>query len=163
MINLIFIVPIVSLLGIFCGFLLKKIAREEIKFGKFGSRYFVWMKRIILSLIIIIVLYFTKSVPLVIFTAVLGFILSSFLSEYLFLGTALVFSFIAGKEMLITMASLIFLYGLPYGSMLRRFEVKHLSIILLFFLPFILLAVDVDSSVMIGLTSGGCLQYLIRK
>ena len=162
MIKLIYLVPIIALFGILVGFILKRIANEEIKFGKFGSRYFIWMKRIILLLIIIIALYFTENITLVIVTAVLGFILSIFVNEYLFLGTALLLGFLTGKEILILLASLIFLYGLPYGSMLRRFAKEHLFI-LLFFVPFSLLFVDIDPAVIIGFSSGGLLQYIIRK
>ncbi len=163
MAKLTYIVPLISLLGIFFGIILKKIANEEIKFGKFGARYFVWMKRIILLFIILIIMYYTENIPLVIITAILGLILSVFTTEYFFLGTALAFGFLLSGEIFMLLASLVFLYGLPYGSMVRRFQKEHIIVALLFFLPFLFIFIDIDTSLMIGLGSGGIFSYLIRK
>ena len=75
MVNLLFLIPIISFLGIFVGILLKKIAWEEVKFGKFGGRYFVWMSRIILILLIVVNLLFFKDYLFLGIGIILGFLL----------------------------------------------------------------------------------------
>ena len=161
--TLIILIPIISLLGIVIGVTLKKLAKEEIKFGKFGARYFIWMKRIILLLIILVLIYFNQNIPILILTIIIGFIIAIFISEYFFLGLALVFGFLNSKESLILLSSLVFLFGLPYGSILRRFKKEHLYVIPLFFLPFLILVTNINQDILIGLGAGGCFNYIIRK
>jgi len=158
-----FLIPIISFLGSIIGIALKKLAKEEIKFGKFGPKYFVWMKRILLLIIILTTLSFTENYFLLIPTIIAGFIIAIFLSEYLFLGTALTFAFSKSNEILILIASLIFLYGLPYGSMLKRIRKEHIYIAVLFFIPFLLLLTNINQDFLIGFIAGGCFNYLIRK
>ena len=152
---------LISFLGIFFGFLLRRIAREEIKFGKFGARYFIWLRRIILLIIILTLLYFSKNYLIVVIFAIIGFIIGIYLDEYLFLGFGLVVSFM-GKNLLFFISSLIFINGLVYGSLLRNLK-KSLSS-LLFFIPFLLLIFNFDYyDYLIGFACGGLLNYIIRK
>lgn len=160
---LLFLVPIICFLGILVGVILKKIAKEEVKFGKFGSRYFVWMERIILLFIILATLRFVDVLWLVVLFAIIGFVLGIFISEYLFLGLALVFGFFLGGEVLLLIAALVFLYGLPFGSVLRKLKWKHSFLAVLFFAPFLLLFFDTNLGIVIGLVNGGCFSYLIRR
>ena len=158
-----FLVSLISFLGVVVGFILNKLAKEEIKFGKFGARYFVWMKRIILIALIIIAAYFTKNIALVLSFFIIGFILSIFLSEYFSLSFAMLLGFLNGNKLLILIASLVFLYGLPYGSMLRRIKKEHFLILLFFFLPLLLIFININQDILIGLIAGGCLNCIIRR
>ncbi len=159
-----FLVPIIAFSGIFIGLLLKKIAKEEIKFGKFGGKYFIWMKRIILLLLIIMLLYFSDNYLFIIAGIIIGLILGVFLSEYLFLGMISVIGFLQSKDILLIISSLIFLYGMPYGSILRKIKLRQLiSVTLSFFIPFLLLIVNLDLNLLIGISSGGLFHYIIKK
>jgi len=158
-----FLISLISFLGIIVGIILNKIAKEEIKFGKFGARYFVWMKRIILILLIIIVTYFIENIALVLSFFIIGFILSIFLSEYFSLSLAMLFGFLNESKVFIIISSLVFLYGLPYGSMLRRIKKEYVLILLFFFFPLLFVFIEIKQDILIGLVSGGCLNYIIRR
>ena len=159
-----YFVPIISFLGIFAGVLLKKIAHEEVKFGKFGSKYFIWMKRLILISLILINLLLIKNYLYLVLGVILGFILGIFISEYFFLSLTLIIGFMTNNELLLANSSLVFLYGFPYGSIIRRIRPKQIIIVLISFLvPFILLFFNLNSSFIIGVLSGGIFQYIIRK
>lgn len=159
-----YLIPIISFAGIFLGVLLKKVAREEVKFGKFGPKYFVWMKRIILFLIIVTLLALVESYIYLFLGIVIGLIIGVFLSEYLFLGVALVIGFMLNNNVLLIISSLSFLYGLPYGSILRKIKLNHiLFVTILFFVPFLLLLTNIDLSLLIGISAGGLFHYIIRK
>ncbi|MBI2499571.1 hypothetical protein HYV88_04995 [Candidatus Woesearchaeota archaeon] len=156
-----YFVILISFFGIFFGFLLRRIAKEEIKFGKFGARYFIWLKRIILLLVILILLYFSENYLIVIIFAIIGFIVGIYLDEYLFLGFGLVVGFM-NKNLLLLISSLIFINGLVYGSLLRNLKKALPS--LLFFVPFLLLIFNFDYyGYLIGFSCGGLLNYIIRK
>ena len=155
--------PIIAFFGIFIGVMLKKIAEEEIKFGKFGARYFIWMKRIILTLLIIAIVHFSEDYLYLLIGIIIGLIIGIFLSEYFFLGLSIASS-LANSSMLLITSSLIFLYGLPYGSIFRKMRLNHLMlIVILFFAPLLLLLFNVNQSLLIGISAGGLFQYIIRK
>ena len=161
--NLLFLIPIISFLGILIGIFLKKIAKEEVKFGKFGSRYFIWMERAILLIIILTVLYFTENILIAALLAIVGFVVGIFLSEYLFLGVSIVFGFLKSNEILLLLSSLVFLYGLPFGSILRNIKIKHVLLVVLFFAPFFLLLFGINQDILIGFAAGGCFNYMIKR
>ncbi len=152
---------IISFLGIFFGFLLRRIAKEEIKFGKFGNRYFIWLKRAVFLILILLLLYLSKRYLIVIIFVVLGFLAGIFLDEYLFLGSAIVVGFL-DKSLLFLVLSLVFINGLIYGSFLRNFKKALPS--LLFFIPFLFLFFNINYyDYLIGFSCGGLFNYLIRK
>ncbi len=159
-----FLIPIISFLGIFIGLLLKKIASEEVKFGKFGPKYFVWMKRIILFIMISTILFFGRSYLFLMIGLVLGLILGVFITEYFFLGISTAISFSLSQNILLVISSLTFLYGLPYCSILRKIKLKQtLLIVCLYFIPFISLLTNTNIDLLIGISAGGLFQYLIRR
>jgi len=156
-----YLVLIISFLGIFFGFLLRKIAKEEIKFGKFGNRYFIWLKRIVFLLLILILLYFSENYLIVVIFAVIGFIVGIFLDENLFLGSGLVFGFM-NDNLLFVISGLVFINGLVYGSFLRNLKKSLIS--LLFFVPFLLFFFNLNYyDSLIGFSCGGLLNYILRK
>ena len=129
------IIPLLSLSGLLGGLLLSYLAREELAEGK---RYFVWSYRILFILLSLVVAYFISfpsfsdssssssslsfsiaTIFLFLATFLLIFDLKKsylvlFLFQYLFFLTGY---FIAGKQIVI--AVILFLYGLPVGTLLR--------------------------------------------
>ena len=129
------IIPLLSLSGLLGGLLLSYLAREELAVGK---RYFVISYRILFILLSLVVAYFISfpsfsdssssssslsfsiaTIFLFLATFLLIFDLKKsylvlFLFQYLFFLTGY---FVAGKQIII--AVILFLYGLPVGTLLR--------------------------------------------
>ncbi len=112
---------LVSVSGIPLGFLLAKIAKEELKKGE---RYFIWMQNIIL---ILAVNLFFCSLKLRIAVLILIFILTSFLIiktkpraviGYIIFAV-LFYLDIKSIEITLALSSLAFLYGFPTASLIR--------------------------------------------
>ena len=108
-----------SFLGVLVGLGLGYAAKEELKPGK---KYFLWMQNIILVLAGIFVLY-SFNLNLILFI-VLGLLLTLVLAYFepnTIIGygllALLVFLSIGNDNLFILMASLVFLYGFPTGSL----------------------------------------------
>ena len=127
------LIGILAFLGILGGRLLAKIAEEEIKPG---MKYFLALQRVILLALLLAlmapVMYtWTQVIP---FLA--GAVLSSlFKQRYFYHGLSLVAASALSPTIFFIVASLIFFYGLPYGTLNK--EVKQLAIF--FAIPFVLL------------------------
>ena len=113
---------IIALAGLPIGILLGKITKEELKSGK---KYFEWMQAIFLILAALAILY-SYNIGLLVFIAV-----SILISILIIKGNPravisyLVFLFLfvlslKNTNLLIIVSSLIFLYGLPTGSLIRH-------------------------------------------
>ena len=114
------VIPLLSLTGLLAGVILSYIAQEELSLGK---KYFVISYRIIFVLLSIIIIYFLSLYMLLVFLffALLLLILdlkkhypSLFYLHYLFFLTGYFFS---GQQLIV--AAMVFLYGLPVGTLLR--------------------------------------------
>lgn len=158
-----FFIPIVSFLGLVVGVLLSKLAVEE----KISEKYFKWMKRVIVFILLISLLYYAKTNYFILFLGVvLGFLISVFAEEYIILGISLATAFLFSKETIFLTAVLIFLYGLPYGSLYKEkltyFLIKNMAY---FFIPFLILLFDFSgmNMLMVGVCSGALFNLLIRK
>jgi hypothetical protein len=138
-----FLAALVPLLGLIIGVLLRTLAAGELRDGK---PYFLWMRRVVLLLMVIGLLW---KVPFSLFTVVLfviGLGVGTILRfRYLYLGLAVVSVFSGHSEMLLFMLAMVFLYGLPFGThVVDRFDVVRHGI--LYLLPFLLLFISFDSS-----------------
>ncbi|MBT4174506.1 hypothetical protein HOC80_02950 [archaeon] len=143
-----YLIPIVAFLGLAAGILLKKTCKEEIKPGK---PYFKILEKIILAIIIISIFHFNYTNDIYFYLLIiaglgLGWLLSY---NYLYFGIAL-------TTLNPLTAVLIFIYGLPRGTLKPELKKN----IVLFALPFLLLLINYNfTSVAIGaLTS-----ILIKK
>ena len=125
---------IISFIGLLIGILLAKLSPEELKPGK---KYFILLKKIILIAIVISIIYYSK---LSLFGLFIGaFIGYFFKKEYFYFGLALVVSLQLTKFNIL-LASLIFIYSLPYGTLLKKNIIKEININLaLFLLPLLFL------------------------
>jgi hypothetical protein len=114
---------ILALLGILCGILLTYIAPEEIKTGK---KYFVWLKRIVYILLLLVMVYLlTARIMFLVIFLLLGILLFvvSLKSKNKYLELPIYLLFIVALlivEQQALPASLLFIYGLPTGTILRR-------------------------------------------
>jgi glycerophosphoryl diester phosphodiesterase len=122
----IFLISIISLLGLPVGFILAKIAKEELVQGE---NYFIWMQNIIL--ILIINLFFYSHSPrirtLVIIFAITSFLIIKYEPRALigyFICGILCFLGIDNPALIFIIASLIFLYGLPTAALIRIEGIK---------------------------------------
>lgn len=126
--------------GLFFGHLLQYIAPEEIKPGK---RYFISLQYILIAVLCITLLY-EVSLHLNAGTIIAFFIgMASVLMmklRYLYLGAAVFASSVILSKFFVLVASLVFLYGLPVGT-LQKLKTKTLIIAFLsFFTPALLVA-----------------------
>lgn len=130
------IIAIIAFLGLLAGQFLAKIAKEEVKPG---LKYFKQLKRLILLALTFALLYPNiDQYASWIFPFIIGFILSFFLKKrYLILGFSLVLASTISPQFFLLVAILIFLYGLPYGTLnknlLENFIIFAVPFILLFF------------------------------
>jgi hypothetical protein len=157
-----YFIPLISFLGLVFGVLLSKIAREEIRPG---MKYLDGFKRAVLVSLIIVLLLNVDNLLFLFVGIIFGYLSSLYLEDYLYLGLACSLSFLFSVEMFFVLAVLVFLYGLPRGSLIKKFSEVYLSF-LLFVIPLLLLFVSLKSdfvSLLIGLGCGGLFKVLIKR
>lgn len=137
---------IMSYIGLFIGFFLAIIAKEEIKPGR---KYFLFLQKIILLLIFIFLLLFIK-LNYILILLILIFIIIYLLKTkkefnelpYIYIILSVIFYLSSKKlSLFVIESSLIFLYGLPTGSLLTKEDRKKTIINILANIPFILIAI----------------------
>ena len=121
----------VSFLGQFIGWFIANRTEEELKDGR---RYFLILTTSLLALLISFSIYYSFNVYLLIIGLIIGYLINK---EYLFFG-------ILSMKNDILLNSLIFVYGLPYGSLNYKSIRILLTNILLFFIPFLLLFFNIN-------------------
>ena len=134
---------LIAFAGQFIGYLIAKSAKEEIKPGKL---YFNLLKNILLLIIISFSIYYQFNILYLIFGLILGLIIKK---EYFYFGlisNSLLFS------------SLIFIYGLPYGTLNK---IKSLLYNFLFF--FVALIITFIYPINLSLASGALIIILIKN
>ena len=141
---------VIASLGLVCGYFLAKIAKEEIKSGKV---YLQIMKSLVFSSIIFFLLYSLVNPTVAAILSALVLILTSSIKRLLNFNRIIyllysVLSYLANEKKLFALtASLIFIYGLPAGTLMEhdkkdlRELVKVMLVfmvisIALYFLPF---------------------------
>ncbi|MBW2975511.1 hypothetical protein KY366_07355 [Candidatus Woesearchaeota archaeon] len=116
---------ITAYLGLFAGFILAAIAKEELKQGK---RYFIFLQKIILLLVFVFLLAFIK-LDYVLLLVILSFSVICLLRRkkgfnevpYIYIILSVIF-YLASKKpgLFVIESSLMFLYGLPTGSLAAK-------------------------------------------
>ena len=137
----------VSFLGQFIGWFIANRTEEELKDGR---RYFLILTTSLLALLISFSIYYSFNVYLLIVGFIIGYLINK---EYLFFG-------ILSMKNDILLNSLIFVYGLPYGSLNYKSIRILLTNILLFFIPFLLLFFNIN---FYNLGAGGLLGILVKR
>jgi len=137
---------VIAYLGLFIGFILAITAKEELKAGK---KYFIFLQKVILLLIFIFLLLFID-LDYILVLLILAFIIVAVLKRrtkfnelpYIYIILAVIFYLSSKKlNLFIIESSLIFLYGLPTGSLLTKRDKKETVINILANIPFILIAI----------------------
>ena len=143
-----FLASIMSYLGLLAGILLVKIAPEE---QKPLSRYFEWLRKLILLLIFLfLIFYYSNSrayiLALMVYFVFIIFIeyrLGSLLKKSVIIYTALgIVFYLSSKNpnLFAIESSLIFLHGMPAASLMFRKKGKNYAGIFLHNLGFLLVA-----------------------
>jgi hypothetical protein len=161
-----FFLPLVSFLGLVLGIALAKISPEEMRPGKTIFKIF---HHIALLSIIATLIYFSQNIFIIILGLIIGYF---FRYDYIYLGLALATSFLVSNEAIFIIASLIFIYGFPKGTLLESSKkTKFKSLILtliLFLIPFLIIFLPkmLSPEILFGLSAGllaGHFRYLIFK
>ncbi|RME54732.1 hypothetical protein D6777_02895 [Candidatus Woesearchaeota archaeon] len=155
-----FFIPLICFLGYFFGIVLAKISPEEMAPGK---KYFKAFKIILILLLGALSAYYGKYLLFIILGLVLGYFIPAL---YFYLGLLLVAAFLSSSELLVMFSSLIFIFGLPSGSLdaskKNGLAEKFVLNLILFSLPLLLLLIDTNASFLYSLSSGLLLGRFIR-
>ncbi len=159
-----FLIAFLVFLGLIAGRILKSFAKEEIKPGK---RYFKLFEKFILIILVFVFAYFNLNL-FGFFGLIIGFIASSFFQViYFYLGLGLFFSFFASKEYNLLTASLIFIYGLFYGTLKIDNIKKILFNFAIFSIPFLLFFIKdfilEYNSLFFGIVIGALINTIRKK
>src|SRR3989344_1814422 len=146
---------LVSFIGCFLGGLIGKFTKEELKAGLV---YFKVLELIILFLLPLVFLYYSFELALFAFGIFFGVM---FRSEYFYFGFGL-FSSLFNNNLTFLGSALVFVYGLPYGSILYyKKELKRMVYALVFFLlPLIVYLLSYD---MLSFAAGGLVSLFVLK
>tara|TARA_Y100000310_G_scaffold283455_1_gene305426 strand:+ start:3544 stop:3996 length:453 start_codon:yes stop_codon:yes gene_type:complete len=142
-----YLIPVIAFLGLVLGIILKKTCKEEIKPGK---PYFKLLKKLILVILVITLLYFNYTNNIYFYLLIIiGLGLAWLIpNTYLYFGIAL-------TTLNPLAAVLVFIYGLPQGTLKPELK-KNL---ILFTLPFLLLFINFNFT---GIAIGGLLTILLK-
>ena len=143
-----FLISIISYLGLLAGILLVKIAPEE---QKPLRRYFEWLRKLILLLIFLFLIFYYSNSPayivaLLIYLVFIIFVeykLSSLSRKSIIIYTALgIIFYLSSKNpnLFVIESSLIFLHGMPAASIMFSKKEKNYAEIFLHNLGFLLVA-----------------------
>ncbi|MFH1839706.1 MAG: hypothetical protein ABH849_00985 [Nanoarchaeota archaeon] len=149
---------IIAFLGLVIGLLLARFTKEELKQGE---KYFIWIKRTVL--IILVTFLFYLALPNYLTTVIFfiaGLIVAYFFKkEYFYFGLALF------STLNIFAVVLIFLFGLPYGSSLFSKKYKYKTLLfdlILFAIPFLLFFVKVPNHFILAFTAGALFTLIFK-
>ncbi|MEA3378649.1 MAG: hypothetical protein U9Q69_03325 [Nanoarchaeota archaeon] len=152
-------VPIIAFLGFIVGVIFTRLCAEEIKPGK---KYFDIIQKCLIFIIAVLIFYFSG---FNIIFLIGGFLLGWFLAfDFFYLGLALAVCFYISKTFIFIISSLIFVWGLPKGSLVgwnRRIILRSFS---MFFLPFVILLMPpyINPKIFLALCSGLLLGGLFK-
>lgn len=158
-----YFIPLISFLGLIFGLILKKIAKEEVVDGR---TYLDLFEKIVLVLIIIVLfpnlsLSFNAIMYLVV-GVLFGYIIGKYLTVYFYLGLSLVLSFLFSKNFFFLSNVLVFLFGLPRGSLIK-FKAVYKNL-LFFIIPFVgLLFLEVLGGDFFNILSGVCIGGFFKE
>ena len=125
------LIIIIAFSGLLMGYLLTFLVKEEIKPGQ---KYFLWLERFFRLVIIIVLLWIIATPKAMLLPFILGIIVGFFLKiRYFYLGLAIAAASSLPVNMFVVVATLIFIYGFPYGSISSKLKLPFHAV--LFFIP----------------------------
>ncbi len=131
-------ITLLSFSGLLFGYLLANIAKEEIKPTR---KYLIRLKRYIVIIASLALLYFSWSNITILVTYAVGIVISFIIKkEYFYVGLLLALSFFMHNEGLLFFSSMVFIYGCLYGILVEKQKWKTFYVnFWLFLLPFLLI------------------------
>ena len=163
------LIIIISFLGLVIGSWLSFLTPEEFNSGK---KYFILLKKAILFVLVIIFLLPTFSLMYTISLFIIGALAARFFRKvYFYLGLALALSFFISIEFSLLTASLIFIFGLPHGTLNANKYLKDwrkiikplIFSLVLFLLPTIALFFNFYVTDVAALISGAMFMFFLLK
>jgi len=118
---------VISYLGLFVGFILALMAKEEMKDGR---KYFLFLQKVILLLVFVFLLVFID-LNYILVLLMLAFIVVYLLKRknklvYIYILLGVIFHLSSKMlNLFVIESSLIFLYGIPTGSLLMKKDKKE--------------------------------------
>ena len=157
------IIPVISFLGLIVGKVISYYTKDEYESG---LKYFKFLEKIIIALLVVVLLFSKVSLMLFLYILI-GIIIGVFVREiYLFLGLALLSSLMLTNNLILLISVLIFFFGINNAT-INRINVKRIILnCVIFFVPFLFLLtksfINTNLSVFLGITIGGLLAQLGR-
>ena len=157
------IIPVISFLGLVVGKIISYYTKDEYEKG---LKYFKFLEKIIIALLVVVLLFSKASLGLFLYILV-GIIIGVFAREiYLFLGLAVLSSLMLGNDLILLVSVLVFFFGINNAT-INRTSVKGIILNgIIFFVPFLFLLtksfINTNLSVFLGITIGGLLAQLGR-
>ena len=134
-------VSLLAFSGLFVGYILARIAKEEVKQGK---KYLLALKNTVEIISGLAFLYLVWGDLTLLASFAIGLILCLIIRrEFFYLGLVVALSLYLEKEGFLLIASLVFIYACMYGCLIDRSKKKtSLVNFSLYLLPFLLVAVE---------------------
>jgi hypothetical protein len=156
------LVSLLAYFGVVVGLFIATMTKLEVRQG---HKLLEMLKQVLIFIIIGVFLYYSRNDLLFLgLGIILGLLLGySFKYLYFYLGIAMSLSFLIFQDLLIGIV--IFLVGLPSGSLISNLKKKELhkyliKSLIFFFIPFLILLIPANLSVLIGLMIGGFIYEL---
>lgn len=146
-------VCILAFSGIFFGKALRKIAFEEVKLGE---KYLIYLQYSLLFILSMLLAYYSEISYEYLFLFILGFFSTFFIKKrYLHLGLILYVSLFS-QELLVLTSSIIFIYGLSFGSLAKKVLPNIVYFVIGFILVFILtyIGIPIENSSLLSFLAG---------
>lgn len=148
-----------SFLGLLAGVALSFLAKEELKPGK---KYFMLLEKALLLSISILTIFYIKNFFLFLILGIIaGFV---FRRAYFYFGLALP---LASGSFLVLLSSLVFVFGLPHGTLLAVKLKENIKKEIIFsgilFSAAVLLSLILDYAPLLMLCSGALVSISWRK
>lgn len=149
-----YLVPIIVILGYFLGYIVKYFTRDELRSGR---KWFKMIEKVLMVILAIGCLYYIKLSWSLVIGALLGYFTIKYLKPYFYFGILSFLSFKFTDAYFIIINSLMFIFGLAYGSRKKDYFV------LLFFVFVLLFFIPINFNLFFGICCGAFIKqyYLI--
>ncbi len=163
------LIILISFLGLVIGSWLAFLTPEEFNSGK---KYFISLKKTTLFILVIIFLLPTFNIIYTVILFIIGVLTAKFFRKiYFYLGLALALSFFISVEFSLLTSSLIFIFGLPHGTLHAREYLKDkkklikllIFQLILFLLPSLTLFFNFYVTDIAALISGSLFMFFLLK
>ncbi len=147
----------IPILGLILGYLLRKIAQEEVEPGK---NYLTSLRKMILFAMVIVLVYNAEISILNMVLFLIGVATARMIRiRYIYIGIATAASLQFDMEMMILLIALASIYGLPFGTqMIKKDAIKTIiKNAVLYGLPFLLLLTHLSNNNLISIFAAGTL------